>query len=341
MALSVGLAPFNPAKSDSMAQTLKDIAGRGLAAGFMHGAMWPKVCSGQSIAEAYAPQSWLAALPGMGIDLLYALDFTESDNRSRLNRPTDCALGAADFRFANPVLRTALIEEALYVLENLSPKYLAVGVEVEEYFAAKPGEVSAYRELFNELYAEAKKRRPQTTVFLYLQYENTAKKQNRWSVVNNVLSGLSLDAVGFSSYPQLLTGTISKGSDMPDDYFDSISENLTIDKPLIFAELGASVVKSAIYDPGTDPGSDQALFIRRFFSAISGLNVALVNWTYYHDFNFVSDCSADCRCTPRHIFSSTQAALFFSGLGLLPDECGPGKGVANRGALDVFLSALQ
>lgn len=339
--LAVGLTPFdtNPANIlSSIGETLDELNARGTGTQFIFGAQWTVVCGlGADFDAAYAwPKAALQGALDRKMDILYAMDFTVSGNRAQINYPTDqgqynCP-GIPDgnnFHFTNSAVRDAYVAEVTYIAQTLHPKYFAIGTESEGFLQpASAEERAAFKSAYQAAYAAIKAVNPDTVVFIYFQYENIAVINNYWESVGDFLP--LVDVYGFSSYPQALqqSGRFADSSALVPTYYDKIEETIGSAKPILFAELGATVTTTALYNSGASgPQADQELFIRNFFKAISNKNVMLVTYYFYHDLDH----------TAAGVYNTDQA-IFFSGMGLKPDKNGPAKEIGDRGALEAFFS---
>lgn len=144
--------------------------------------------------------------------------------------------------FANPEVRTALTNFALWTVREFHPTYLGLASEINTYADAFPEDfpnfVSLYREIYNLVKAEA----PDTQIFVSFQWEDlnnlfptaaegrTAYATN-WEQVE--VFEPQLDVWVISSYPFMAFPT---GADIPDDYYTPLLTRT--DKPLAVAEGG-------------------------------------------------------------------------------------------------------
>ena len=335
---SVGLTPHDPANPNGMLETLQELNEKVETVAFIQPVKWTFLCSpGPSADSIYSELEWLTAAPASNFKLLYAADFSAGADRKVLNRPVDCSIAAERFSFRNPRVARAWVKEMVWLVRHFRPRFAALGVEVEEYFTARPGEIAPFAAAFEKARSRIKKTDPRIIVFPYFQYENIVLHRSRWKTVKRVLDQVRPDACAFSSYPQSLQalGSFASSAALDAGYYAPLFSHCPRKVPVIFAELGATVSVSSMFDPGSDPALDQASFVANFWRAVQGRNVRLVNWMFFHDLNFLQDCSSACLCTPRSIYDQ-QTALFFSGMGLKPDKCGPAAHIKNRAALDAF-----
>lgn len=336
--LSVGLTPFDEADPQGYLSAINELVGNVSTVQLMVPLQWTTVCSpGQSLTEAYRDYQWLPYLAEQGLSLSLAQGFLESNDRSKMRVPPNCALPSEEFRFSSVKVREALVEELRYVSSAFAPKYLTIGIEIEQYFHQNPAEVAPFVEGFSKARDAISEVSPTTEVLFSFQFENTAKLNDRWSTVKRLVNALDIKLVGVSSYPQVLqqSSGFQNSSAFPSDFYDSIKSNLGSEVRVLFSELAATVLASSVYDPGPDPEADQLAFIDNFFGAVHGLRVELVNWSFYYDPNFISACDSSCNCKPRGVYDSGPA-MFFSGTGLKPNKCGPARGISRREAWGRF-----
>lgn len=331
--VALGITPYDPKDFNSFLQTFGEIKELGATAQFIQGAKWSVICGGNSgfKSDYSGVEVQLRPVLDRDMDLFYSLDFTVSNNRSVINRPAACALASNDFRFSNQHVSAAYVSEVTYIAETYRPKYFAIGVEVEGFLQpASTQERSAFIDAYQRAYQAVKAVRSDAVVFVYFQYENLAILHSYWESVRALLP--LVDAYGFSSYPQALqqSGLFASSAALTADYYDKIEENFDANKPLVFAELGATVATTKIYNPGPNPTQDQELFVRNFFSAVSDKHVLLITWMFYHDLDYTLGGT-----------NNSDFAKFFSGMGLKPDRYGPASSITGRGAYEAFVAGAR
>lgn len=144
--------------------------------------------------------------------------------------------------FANPDVRTAFTNFALWIVREFQPRYLGLASEINTYMDAHPNDVPNYVSLYEDVYDRVKAGAPDTQVFVTFQ----------WGDLNNLFPGAEegrqpyhtnwdqieifeprLDLWVISSYP---FAVFKSGSEIPEDYYTPLLERT--DKPLAVAEGG-------------------------------------------------------------------------------------------------------
>lgn len=292
----------------------------------------------------YHHQLWLADnIRPTGLDLLWAIDLRQDGDKTNANLKlppagVSCIVARDQFNFSTPLIQLAFGWEARFIAKAFKPKYLSLGAEIGQLYAnpvQKEGFIGAFS------WAKDRIRQDGLTpvIFTYFQYEDTAFDAGglwngdinaSWANTQDAFRRLPVDAYGFSSYPQMLqkSGRFPDSSTFPLNYFNPIITKLGTAKPMIFAELGATVLDGNTYHPGISPQTDQARFMDNFFKAVATMtNLQVVNWYFYHDLDHTRFGDYD-----------PATVKFFSGMGLLPDENGPAKLIDDRLVLERFFS---
>src|SRR5688572_15433277 len=97
------------------------------------------------------------------LDVFLAIDFTVPGDRGTF---TNLPASRAGEDFSDPEIRAAFINYAKYLALNYTPAYLALGVEVDMYFAAKgDGAFRTFLSLYFQAYDEVKSVSKSTLVF--------------------------------------------------------------------------------------------------------------------------------------------------------------------------------
>lgn len=142
------------------------------------------------------------------------------------------------------------------IAETYKPEYLGVGNEVDRY-----SNINEFAIVQNKIYDKIKEVSPHTKVFTVFQYESMTD----WSVINK----FKLDAVGFTTYPQIKYATMDE---IPEDYY----KHMNIGKPVLITEFGWSSKDEA----------EQARFLNVFNSRLgsAGVGPELKIWGLLYDY---------------------------------------------------------
>ncbi len=103
-----------------------------------------------------------------GLGIFAAVDPLDPADRGRLASPPE---DLADAGFGDPRVRSAFIAYAQYLALNLRPRYMALGMEVDLYEAARPDDFDNFVSLYFEAYDAVKDISPETLVFPTFQME--------------------------------------------------------------------------------------------------------------------------------------------------------------------------
>ena len=144
--------------------------------------------------------------------------------------------------FANPDVRTAFTNFALWIVREFQPRYLGLASEINTYADAYPADFANYLSLYREVYALVKAEAPETQIFVSFQWEDLnnllpnateggTAYATHWDQVEAFEPQLDLWVI--SSYPSF---PFSKGADIPPDYYAPLLTRTT--KPLAVAEGG-------------------------------------------------------------------------------------------------------
>ncbi len=148
-----------------------------------------------------------------------------------------------DASFANPEVRTAYRNYALWVVRTFHPRYLGLASEINTYMDAHPDDAKNFISLYNEIYALIKAEAPETQVFVTFQWDdlnnmfpqpeegNRQQFDTNWEQIDAFEPNLDVWAI--SSYPYFV---FPSGSDIPADYYTPLLTRT--DKPVAIAESG-------------------------------------------------------------------------------------------------------
>lgn len=188
---------------------------------------------------------------------------------------------------SNPEQRNRAIQAAVSVAETYHPIYLALGVEVNSYYAENPSDYNNYVSLYLESYNAVKIVSPKTLVFPIFQYENLrggvlfqgdGQGQPQWDLIEQFDN--QFDLIGLTTYPFLLYDT---PADLPVDYYDEITKHTS--KPVAFTEMGwpSKPLSVALDNPFGGSEGEQTAFVHRFFELTEDLNMVFVMWSFPND----------------------------------------------------------
>ena len=212
------------------------------------------------------------------------------DALNGLNRREFVGLPAGwDANFANPMVRSAYKNYALWVVRSFHPHYLGLASEINTYMDAFPDGAKNFISLYNEIYALIKAEAPETQVFVSFQWDdlnnmfpqpeegNRQKFDVNWEQVE--VFEPNLDVWAISSYPYFI---FPSGADIPADYYTPLLART--DKPIAIAEGGFS---TQTFGQMKKTPEDQVAFLNTVHDQLGGRLVFWVN-TLLSDFNLDS-----------------------------------------------------
>lgn len=191
--------------------------------------------------------------------------------------------------FANPDVRSAYKNYALWVVRTFHPRYLGLASEINTYMDAYPDDAKNFISLYNEIYALVKAEAPETQIFVSFQWDdlnnmfpqpeegNRQKFDTNWEQIEAFEPNLDLWVI--SSYPYFIFPT---GSDIPSDYYTPLLTRT--DKPVAIAESGFSS-EPVGYSRSTP--EDQAIYLNTVHEQLGSRLVFWVN-LLLTDFNLDS-----------------------------------------------------
>jgi hypothetical protein len=212
------------------------------------------------------------------------------DALNGLNRREFAGLPAGwEASFANPNVRSAYKNYALWVLRHFHPRYLGLGSEINTYMDAFPKDAPNYISLYNEIYALVKAEAPQTQVFVTFQWDdlnnmfpqpeegNRHKFDVNWDQIEAFEPNLDLWVI--SSYPYFV---FPSAAQIPTDYYSPLLRRTS--KPIAIAEGGYTThnIGQIISTP-----EDQVTYLHAIHDQLGPRLVFWVN-TLLNDFNIDS-----------------------------------------------------
>jgi hypothetical protein len=184
--------------------------------------------------------------------------------------------------FSNPRVRKAYANYVGIVVAHLQPRFLALGIEVNQYEAANPADFGYWVSLYKELYRELKRVSPELVVFVSFQLDELHSR-SQMGILKHFLP--ELDRVGISLYPSVQGLT---PDELPVDYIAAV---------LDFAQVPIVVTESAYSSrPYRDdvlslPGSPelQRDYLDWLLVQSEQLPIEFVNWFFATDTPFLID----------------------------------------------------
>lgn len=219
------------------------------------------------------------------LDAVFVLDALNGLNR----REFDGLPANWETSFANPDVRTAFKNYALWVVRNFQPRYLGLASEINTYMDAHPNDAQNFISLYNEIYALVKAEAPETQIFVTFQWDDLnnvfpqpeegdrQRFSPNWEQVEAFEPNLDVWAI--SSYPYFV---FQSGADIPADYYSPLLERTS--KPVAFAEGGFSTQAFAEF---THSPEDQVAYLNAIHEQLGSRMVFWVN-TLLNDFNIDS-----------------------------------------------------
>ena len=166
------------------------------------------------------------------------------DALNGLNRREFIGLPAGwEASFANPNVRSAYKNYALWAVHTFHPRYLGLASEINTYMDAHPDDTQNFISLYNEIYALVKAEESETQIFVSFQWDdlnnmfpqpeegNRQKFDTNWEQIEAFEPNLDLWVI--SSYPYFI---FNNGAQIPADYFAPLLSRTP--KPVAVAEGG-------------------------------------------------------------------------------------------------------
>jgi hypothetical protein len=212
------------------------------------------------------------------------------DGLNGLNRKEFIGLPAGwEASFADPNVRAAYRNYALWVVQTFHPRYLGLASEINTYMDAHPDDAQNFISLYNEIYALVKAEAPETQVFVTFQWDdlnnmfpqpeegNRQQFDTSWEQIEAFEPNLDVWAI--SSYPYFV---FNNGTQIPADYYTPLLART--DKPLAIAEGGFSSQPVGAMNCSPE---DQVAYLNAIHDQLGTRLVFWVN-TLLNDFNLDS-----------------------------------------------------
>ncbi len=219
------------------------------------------------------------------LDHVFVIDALNGLNRREFaNLPTGW-----DANFANPEIRTAHKNFAVWVVRNFHPRYLGLASEINTYMDAHPEDAQNFISLYNEIYALVKAEAPETQVFVTFQWDdlnnmfpqpeegNRQKFDINWEQIESFEPNLDIWAI--STYPYFV---FPSGEEIPVDYYTPLLSHTS--KLVAVAEGGFS---SEAFAQFTNTPKDQVAYLNAIHTQLGPRLTFWVN-TLLSDLNIAS-----------------------------------------------------
>ncbi|MFN8381198.1 MAG: hypothetical protein U0V02_04625 [Anaerolineales bacterium] len=219
------------------------------------------------------------------LDHVFVIDALNGLNRREFaNLPTGW-----EANFANPDIRTAYKNFALWVVRNFHPHYLGLASEINTYMDAHPEDAQNFISLYNEIYALVKAEAPETQIFVTFQWDdlnnmfpqpeegNRQKFDVNWNQIEAFEPNLDIWAI--STYPYFV---FPSGKEIPEDYYTPLL--LRTSKLVAVAEGGFS---TETFNQLTNTPEDQAAYLNAIHNQLGPRLAFWVN-TLLSDLNIDS-----------------------------------------------------
>jgi len=218
------------------------------------------------------------------LDAIFVVDGLNGLNRSQFS---GLPFGW-EASFANPKVRAAYTNYALWVVKMFHPRYLGLASEINTYMDTHPDDTQNFISLYNEIYKAVKAEAPDTKIFVTFQWEElnnlisqVANGRPRFQVNWEQVEAFepNMDVWVISSYPFV---AFKSGADIPADYYAPLLSRTL--KPLAIAEGGFT---SKPVGPITGTPEDQVAYLNAIHNQIGS---RLAFWVYLllEDFNLDS-----------------------------------------------------
>lgn len=180
---------------------------------------------------------------------------------------------------------------AIQIAKEYHPKYFAVGININEYYAKNEDGFSTYTKQYASIYDAIKKENPETQVFPVFQLELMKggrelygeKNDPQWELIKNFEN--KSDMIGFTSYPLLI---YPNPEDIPPTYYSEIKEHTS--KPIFFSEIGwhskeefDGALSRLNETPFVSNEQEQADYLIAFLDQTQNLDKKGVIWNHVND----------------------------------------------------------
>jgi hypothetical protein len=216
------------------------------------------------------------------LSLVVALDPFDPTNRARLNMLPDTHAGRD---LSDPELRSAFVNEAVFIAREMRPDYLVLGMDVNVAFERNPNGYRLFVETYREAYAAVKEIAPDLPVLVSFQYEellgimpDLPPHAPRWELLRDFEG--ALDLLGITSYPSFV---YSQARRVPPDYYLDIARHT--DLPVAFLSVGYSSAPGRDGINSSTP-DEQRRFLQRLVEDVDRLGSPMLIWFAARDLLF-------------------------------------------------------
>jgi hypothetical protein len=212
------------------------------------------------------------------------------DALNGLNRAEFAGLPAGwEAAFANPNVRAAYKNYALWVVRTFHPRYLGLASEINTYMDAHPDDAPNFISLYHEIHALIKAEAPETQIFVTFQWDDLnnmfpqpeegdrQRLSPNWEQIEAFEPNLDVWAI--STYPYFV---FPSGADIPAYYYTPLL--LRTDKPVAIAEGGYTSEPVGAITAAPD---DQVAYLNAVHEQLGPRLAFWVN-TLLNDFNLDS-----------------------------------------------------
>jgi hypothetical protein len=248
---------------------------------------WSEFLPGAAVSDdtAQTTASEKKSISDRGLRLFFAIDPT--DGATGRDRLADLPSQLFGHNFGDPDVRTAFVSYAKYVALNYRPAYLALGVEMNEYYEKNAADFENYKTLYAETYDAVKQISPDTQITVTFQYEDLLgilPTTDQHYPDYQLLKAFDprLDVMTISTYPSL---SFASPEAIPSNYYTQL--RAFAKQPIAIAAMGYSSAASPTEKGGGE--SDQAAFLRRAFADAEKIGMPFVVWFAGWDPSFARD----------------------------------------------------
>ncbi|MEX0750067.1 MAG: hypothetical protein WD359_04585 [Dehalococcoidia bacterium] len=249
---------------------------------------WSDFTPGAEISDETArnTSSEIRAIDDNDLRSFFAIDPT--DGATGRDRLSNLPVSLSGKRFDDGDVRAAFVSYAEYVALNYEPDYMALGVEMNLYYAQNAEDFENFKTLYAQAYEAVKAKSPKTQITVTLQYEDLQgllPREDRhfadWQLVTAFEPRTDFTAI--STYPSF---AFPNAAAIPENYYSQL--RAFTDKPIAIAEMGYATTAGAQgVNSGTE--SDQSAFVERIIDEAEDLAMPFVVWFAIWDPTYARD----------------------------------------------------
>jgi hypothetical protein len=238
----------------------------------------------------------------------------------QLEQQDDWSASCYDFATAPDAAqkRAAYLAYVAWMIDEFSPKWLNLAVEVNLFFEKCPAAVAGLIGVANAAYDAAKAKRPDLVVFPSIQIDHLygystdscpdpTKRSSCFDSAYAQIAPLKRDRFAMSTYPMI--SAIGAPSSLPADWFTRGSSR-GAERPLV-AETGYDSTPLTVHPRGaacdtlfTNTEADEATYLGKVLDQAQSSGMDLVNWWSDRDL-VTAQLMTDCPCS----FDATWCAV--------------------------------